>query len=45
MTIVVAVNIDSKKEIKPGSQSRVPGMKWNLLSLMISVDFLFESLI
>jgi hypothetical protein len=30
MVTVEAVNIKRKKEIKPSSQSKVPGMKWNL---------------
>ena len=43
MATVVAVNIKRKKGIKPSSQSKVSGVKWNWLSLMFCVDFLFES--
>jgi hypothetical protein len=43
MGTVVAVNIERKREIKPSSESKLSGMKWNWLSLMFCVDFLLES--
>jgi len=45
MATVVAVNIKRRKKIKPSSQGKVCGIKWNLLSLMFCLDFLFESLL
>ena len=42
---VVGVNIKKKTEIKLSSQSKVYGMKCNLLRLMLCLDFLFRSLI
>ena len=39
MATQVAVNIKRKKEIKLSSRSKVSGMKWNLLSLMLCLDF------
>ena len=37
---VVAVNIKRRKEIKPSSQGKVSGKKWNLLRLIFCLDFL-----
>jgi hypothetical protein len=45
MATVVAVNRESKKEIRQSSDSKLSGLKWKWLSLMFCVDFLFESLL
>ena len=42
MATVVAVYIKRKEEIKPSSQSKVSGMKGNLLSSMFCVAFLLS---
>jgi len=45
MTTVVALRMKKNKEIKRISQIRMSGIKWNLLSLMICLAFLFVSLL
>ena len=40
LATVEAVNIKRRKEIKPSSQGKVSGKKWNLLRLIFCLDSL-----
>jgi len=45
MSTVVAVKMKRNKQMKYISLSRLSGIKWNLLRLMICLAFLFVSLL
>ena len=45
LATVEAVNIKRRKEIKPSSQGKVSGKKWNLLRLISCLDFFVLALL